>query len=274
MKNVLGGRWGWCHAQDLSEDLKPCRRRPLFGKLWRHGRAWWHFTDPETTEPLSRWFGGLDIEWTLFVNPSFRLEFSRGGYNDEAFTFSVALLLFHLHVGIEGAKWKSRKWRECGVYWHEWGLWIQPWVEGMGDWHRDMPWWAKTHNIDFWRLLMGKGTYAYEKGEPVEILIPMPEGCYRATARPYVQSWRWRFGYGRENRGFDIEIPGGGIPFEGKGENSWDCGEDGLCGIGLAGTLEECIGKTVASVLASRKRYGNVARVVQRGAVMAPVAGD
>jgi hypothetical protein len=46
------------------------------------------------------------------------------------------------------------------------------------------------------------------------------------------------------------------IPYQGKGENSWDCGEDGLHSMmGPAQNLEEAIAATVRSVLGSRRKY-------------------
>jgi hypothetical protein len=58
----------------------------------------------------------------------------------------------------------------------------------------------------------------------------------------------------------DVEIPGG-IPFNGKGENSWDCGTDGLFGSSfpidvLEGSVSKCIGKVVENVMDSRFKYG------------------
>jgi hypothetical protein len=55
--------------------------------------------------------------------------------------------------------------------------------------------------------------------------------------------------------GVKLDIPGG-IPHNGKGENSWDCGDDGLWGCG-GDTVEEAIGHAVSSVLRSRRRYGH-----------------
>lgn len=46
--------------------------------------------------------------------------------------------------------------------------------------------------------------------------------------------------------------------FMGKGENSWDCGEDGLYGCGSEGSsLEDAITKTVSIVLRNRRKYGH-----------------
>jgi hypothetical protein len=52
----------------------------------------------------------------------------------------------------------------------------------------------------------------------------------------------------------DLDIPGG-IPHEGKGENSWDCGMDGLFGCSGA-TVAEAIANAVRHTQRDRERYG------------------
>jgi hypothetical protein len=82
----------------------------------------------------------------------------------------------------------------------------------------------------------------------------MPEGCYEAIATPESRTWTYRFGIVKRRDSVDLRIDGG-IPFSGKGENSWDCGDDGLYGTG-GDTLEKAIGHVVTYVLERRKRYG------------------
>jgi hypothetical protein len=48
-----------------------------------------------------------------------------------------------------------------------------------------------------------------------------------------------------------------GVPVPGKGENSWDCGEDALYSLSTtAATIDEAIEKFKASVMKTRERYG------------------
>lgn len=51
-----------------------------------------------------------------------------------------------------------------------------------------------------------------------------------------------------------------GVPYEGKGENSWDCGEDGIFGIGTdKPSYPALIARVVEHVLSQRKkRDGNM----------------
>jgi hypothetical protein len=47
------------------------------------------------------------------------------------------------------------------------------------------------------------------------------------------------------------------VPFPGKGENSWDCGEDATHGYyGPAASIEDAVGNLVTSTLKRRRKYG------------------
>ncbi len=104
--------------------------------------------------------------------------------------------------------------------------------------------------------VLGRAHCDVTKGEPFAVYIPMPEGSYKATATPETYIWRRRFYVPtrrRDSVSLNIE---GGIPHAGKGENGWDCGDDGLWGIS-GETTEKAIANAVESVLKSRRRYGH-----------------
>lgn len=94
--------------------------------------------------------------------------------------------------------------------------------------------------------------------------IPMPEGVYPATWEKmrYVSHYVGPLGKFRDrilgpctsDPSFWIDVPGG-IPVEGKGENSWDCGMDGIFGTG-GRTLHDAIGNVSAAAMRDRDRYG------------------
>lgn len=66
-------------------------------------------------------------------------------------------------------------------------------------------------------------------------VIKMPEGDYPATFTYETRIWfRPRSPFRKIRYGTDVDIEIG-IPFSGKGENSWDMGEDGLYGTGING---------------------------------------
>jgi hypothetical protein len=99
----------------------------------------------------------------------------------------------------------------------------------------------------------------------------MPEGCYAAKMKKTRSVWkRPRLPWNSFDRlDADIRIEGG-IPFQGKGENDYDCGDDGLWGTGCTGHNEaHAVAVVVESVLNSRKKYGTTGAVRNMGHVMA-----
>lgn len=208
------------------------------GKLptWRKGR-------------LFAW-SWLRIEWAAFCRHSLNAAISAG-----ATGFHAAAPWFYLFVN-----WRDDEDRDRGCFEVRWAdgtlRFEHPWVRD--DWRSDDPWWRKAIRIPIADWLLGRVRYESTEGEPCEVFVPMAEGCYLATAKSVVHTHRrrWYWPAGRFET-WKIDIPGG-IPFSGKGENSWDCGDDGLFGISCpATTVEEAIGHTVASVLRSRARHGH-----------------
>ncbi|HET7101595.1 MAG TPA: hypothetical protein VFJ52_10630, partial [Terriglobia bacterium] len=91
------------------------------------------------------------------------------------------------------------------------------------------------------------------------ISIPLPEGSYAARYRLERRTW-WRARWPRKlvKVAADIDIPGG-LQIPGKGENSWDCGEDAYFGLGCRETDEpSIIAACVQKVMATRERYGGI----------------
>jgi hypothetical protein len=203
-----------------------------FSYSWEEGFCW-HISFP----PIAFWFslGGFrkfrewwsSRPWLKVWNEKY------GGYPDSHkytdFTFfSFSIFNWALH-------WD--------IFKFEWG------------WSHLMPKWMDGHfNIpDF---LLGSQKYKKETLSTHQVIIPMPEGGYPATIELERCTWtrpRWPFA----TRGFyaDVKISQG-IPHEGKGENSWDCGEDRLYGGSYqAGNLSEAIGAVVKSALRNREKY-------------------
>src|SRR5690606_25314615 len=75
----------------------------------------------------------------------------------------------------------------------------------------------------------------------------------------YISTWkrpRWPFATRIRRVQIDMDKDEQ-IPVMGKGENSWDCGEDATYGITVAAdTIEAGVAKLVESILRSRRRYG------------------
>lgn len=109
--------------------------------------------------------------------------------------------------------------------------------------------------------LFGRIKHSEETLEDKDITIPMPEGMYEGKAKLSRSTWkRPRLPFTSHVRhGAWVDIPIG-IPYEGKGENSWDCGEDGIFGIGTdKPSYPALIARVVEHVLSQRKkRDGNM----------------
>jgi hypothetical protein len=130
-----------------------------------------------------------------------------------------------------------------------------------GVWTRGQPWWR---DISLGKTqLFGKTESFSAEVDKGETMVPLPEGNYLATWSEVKVTNRYLGRLGRlrdrilgprHHSYVDLDIPLG-IPIEGKGENSWDCGMDGLFGCG-GQTLEEAVGNAVKSVLRDRRRYG------------------
>jgi hypothetical protein len=209
------------------------------------------------------------------MRPALSAGFRKGGHVEDGTGVQVhlSLLLFSLYLSFDAARLFGRPWRELrernlGVSVHDGSVWLDLWT-GDGDWHRNRPWHRNTVCLNVTDWVIGRPRCVMTKGPKCPVLVPMPEGCYEATCTEERWVWTYRFGFKRERVAYWVEIPNG-IPFQGKGENSWDCGDDGLFGAGSDGSPEKAVGHVVATVLRSRKRYGNVSRLRGVEPVMAP----
>lgn len=226
------------HHQNLTDGVLP---------LWRHGRAWlWR----------------LHWGWGVF-HPSSLLLLGLGRDG-----MCIYLRAFHFYLTWGDTESERGRWE---IWWSDGALRIEhPWVRQDG-WDRRDPWWKHALRIPVVDWLLGKVRYESVAEAPVEVFVPMPEGCYRAIATPSTRTWRRRSYWPmRRVRDVSIEIPGG-IPFSGKGENSWDCGDDGLFGLG-GDNIEDAIANCVRSVLRSRRRHGHDSAMT--GAAPAIVLND
>lgn len=105
--------------------------------------------------------------------------------------------------------------------------------------------------------ILGRARYTnevLEEGIPVTVTVGQWEGdSYQGTAKRERCTWKRRFSTTvREDYRIDMEQ---GIPFPGKGENSWDCGDDAYFGFGGA-TIEGAVEHIVADTIKARARYG------------------
>ena len=144
--------------------------------------------------------------------------------------------------------------REIEISLHSGSLWWRFWTEPMS-WSSSIPKW-RHGNLNFVDMLLGRDKCEHYPIEEHDVLIPMPEGAYPATAK--LEQWTWRRPrwFARSLKRVTIDIPKG-VPVPGKGENSWDCGDDAIFGTTVqASSIAEGVGMLVGSALRTRIRYG------------------
>lgn len=233
------------------------------GRKWTSGRLWLNRTYAER----AGWFkcDACHVEWAMPPGScGWGITFGAGDSGrDVTLRFTVPFLLA-LYFTVEnvfpiyyfGADFDRGHDRSIELCVHDWSVWYHVWVGSMASWSRDYSWcrWWRQGSLHVGALL-GRwvATHALERTVPVQ--IPMPEGVYHGTAR--IERWvrGRRFWFKRHTTEVWLDIPKG-IPHAGKGENSWDCGDDGLFGIG-GSSVEDAMNRAVTSVLDSRRRHGH-----------------
>lgn len=282
MGRVKVGRYGvrW-HAQNLTDHKR--------GPMWCAGRAWLNVWEGngDTGEGYREVFS-LNPEWHFGWRGSFGLGLNVGdGDSDREVMAHADLGLARFYLTFDGiprrvadrilpgywfpsggpygsshhfsqpapGRIKMNQPVEIAVRWHSGGLWWGFW-HTIHEWKSTTPKWRAGHfNPVDW--LLGRDVYSSEDIQTVKATVPMPEGTYPATIRLFRSTWkRPRWPFTRELLRAEVEVEGG-IPFPGKGENSWDCGEDATYSITThARTVEAAIAAMVEAVLRNRRRYG------------------
>lgn len=239
------------HAQNLND-----KSGGRTGSILRYGRCWWHFNERST----------IRLEWNFNLNgPAVGLEL---GHFDDAISFHVSAIIFSLWLTLEQftlSRWISNKikrpdqkygnGRTIGFKWYEDRLWIDLWDDPMEHRSVDPSWWHITIvPVD---ILLGPTKCSNREIARHRVEIPMPEACYPATV--VIQEWEWkRSRWPFPKRLIRSEItPDTPVPFPGKGENSWDCGEDATSSMTCcADTPLKAVVAMVKSVLEDRYRHG------------------
>ena len=234
-----------------------------------HGRAWLYLG--KTT---------LHWEWSLWSR-SCRLGLDFGGnWGDDDLLWSFALPPVSFYFGISLPFKSSLKKllpsepRECCISIHNYALWINPWSNPL-EWKSKDPWWRKGKTIHFDDLLLGKVKYESSEVKPRErVEIELDGRVYRGTAKFEFSRWkrpRW-FAHEKESTWIDMDR-GHGLPHAGKGENSWDCGDDAICGWGVDGhSISKAIASGIERVLEYRKKRGRPSKIKTEAEVAAELA--
>lgn len=251
------------HSQNLNED------ETGKAKGWPvHGRCWL-YVKPRRTARLE-W-----VLWSKNLGFSIKTDSEDGGLSLHASLPPVSLYLtlpIPVRKYLQGDFWK--RWNEstggfpdshkyssfilADIRFHDQALFWE-FLKFDWGWSNRMPKWMNGafHVTDF---VLGRQRCDTKVVSVHEAGIPMPEGNYPATIKLERITWkrpRW-FPMTKRYASVDLKI---GIPHQGKGENSWDCGEDALHGMSCeASTVEDAIAATVKSALRSRRCYdGDIA---------------
>lgn len=213
-------------TQNFNEDE---HHRPKGSAFW-HGRAWLMFKRVE-------WH----VEWLFGKRASMcHIHFDIGaGDSHNGLLLAVSIpRLFGIYLGVTGVlpeKWRPKRWstylkdyldcrREIGLSWHDGTLWVSLWEDPMES-HRSDPWWWQF-NFNPADFFLGNSNYSTRDLSTERVDVAMPERVYPCTVRIFESTWkRPRWHWPRKMIRADI-VPDTPIPFPGKGENSWDCGDD------------------------------------------------
>jgi hypothetical protein len=237
---------GWFHYQNLNDFPDGSLGPPI------EGRCWLNF-DLENS---------LYFSW--FVKSNFcHLGLSLGDY-DEKIVFKVAFPPIALWFGanieklsklidkhISKGDWYAKN-TEISI--HDGSIWWRLFVRS-GYWNKNIPRW-RHGNFNVIDFILGENKYTNRVLKEEKIDIPMPEGNYPATIKMEMATWKRPRWFAKRLKRADIEMEKP-IPFPGKGENSWDCGDDACYGMTTpARSIGEAIGKMVEHVLDNRLKRG------------------
>ncbi len=220
------------------------------------------------------WLGHdlFHAEWSIPSN-FYQLKLSLNSHGETAIGFHLAVGLFSIYLSTENRKLfkflqpitkrKDQKYtngRVIGISYHSGTLWCSLWEDPMEWRSKDPKWWK--FNINFADLLFGKAKYSEKILDEGDTVIDMPEGVYEATYKRFISFWkRPRLPFAKHIDRISLTLPVG-IPHEGKGENSWDCGMDATYGSTFPAsqyeTLYEITKRFAFSCLEERKKYGSL----------------
>lgn len=230
------------HSQDINEDKRHFFSRRGWASIWN-------------TRNDNKAFGGLGFHWEATILSHFlHITLSMGG-EDRELGLSFACYIFALWLSIENIL--PRSWfgwdgwpRKTGISWHDGALWIeanagingQPLVLNIVDW------------------LLGRQQYSHrvlEKQDDATVYIEADDRFYDCTVELAEDSWkrpRWPRIQKIVHADVRFVVP---VPIPGKGENSWDCGDDAIfSSCFAAASIPEALEHVKTDVLRRRAKYG------------------
>lgn len=111
-------------------------------------------------------------------------------------------------------------------------------------------------------FLLGHPVYSLEELKTGHTFVDMPEKKYAAYYKILNRCWKYpRWPWIKKQKCIEIEIPGG-IPVPGKGENSYDCGDDAIFSssfaLGEDEGLQTGLDRVAMDVMKTRQKYASL----------------
>lgn len=256
-------RFHW-HWQNLDDDRRVPSRSPAIGSLGlptlsHEGRAWFDWYVRATDrKPLK-----IEVDWAFGARVwSSGVSYSRKNSGTVMLHASIrplaSVYLTVKHLWPRRVNQPSRTYSISvtdGALHYDFGK------PGSGDeWHRNDPlnWMRGCRFLT--DDIFGRATCTREKiGEPVQAVACFPEGQYPLTLQRETMTWkrsRWPWPYWRKSVDITLDRP---PEFQGKGENSWDCGPDAIYGMSSEGhSYEDAVATYVKAVLRERAKRGHL----------------
>jgi len=234
------------HGQNLNED----RAGNICGTWLKDHRAWFYFWK-------------LTIAWQVqfFKWDHILLKFEWGGYDNEDFGFTIGLPGFFFALDFNGIlpkRWKNYNWeRTTGISIHNGTIYFSIWNDD--SWSgQDKPKWQEFC-FNYTDFFLGKAQYSTETlSFNPRVAVPMPEHNYWASVRIFQSTWKRSRWFVKRLTRTEIKLPKDKpIPVLGKGENSYDCGDDAIYSLTCPEVTEQnAVAALVQSALRTREKYG------------------
>lgn len=233
---------------DAAEDRAHARKhgRPYRGH-WFHRRAWLRLGQRCIgLEVCTRSSIGFSFE----VDPSeWEVQFHGSiGILSAWLTFTGFLPRFMYPAGYSP--------KAISLSIHDRTIWFSLWAPTMEFKRGDRNW-----SFNPGRFIFGRWIHSEVPIETVEASIAFPERTYALTIKRYRSEWRrsrfpfWPFKRELIRATIEPDIP---VPVPGKGENSWDCGDDAISSsTAPVETVGEAIGSFYESIRRPREKYGS-----------------
>lgn len=239
VKRWIRARFHWQNLNDKKDGRQ--------GSGLVHGRAWFHRKWNEARDCYGKRNRQICFSWNS--EPRWwlgaKLDLFEGD-NERDIGLSLHFGIAHFFLTLENflprEKANRHTWgHSTGIVYFEDHLRIEVHHAGSDCW--DCGGWKGWHWSCFVSdVIWGSAVYSSTVVEECEVRIAMPEGSYIVQVKMTDDQWkRPRKLWPNVIRRAHIECPVG-IPKPGKGENSWDCGQDATYGLTCpASTVEEAV---------------------------------